>query len=197
MNTLVNEMGFNRIEAQMALEEAKGNISSAIEKLTSGQYAPPPYDPIGETSPNLRGATNVSSIPENNRVDNPTELTFSNIWADITGKHNAPVVEDKPTAPSFFDLSNDLNQVQIQLPETAKMMPPPYQIVDKTQKVQNWEKDSNVFYFDDGQSNFKSSTDHGQSTSFLGNKDRCDVCFNVLSSLDILSQNNKVNTKCV
>jgi len=196
MNTLVSEMGFNHIEAQMALEEAKGNVSSAIEKLTSGQYAPPPYDHVGETSQTLEATSN--EIIEKNRLDNHTELSFSNIWADIRGKHNAPVVEDHPTAPSFFDLTNDLNQIHIQLPETAKMLPPPYQIVNKTQKVQKWEKDSNVFYFNDkinSPSNFSSATGQSQNTSFLGNQDRCDVCFNVLTSPeDILSQNNKVCT---
>ena len=49
LDVLVNEMGFSRVEASMALSECNGNVEQAIEKLVAGAYAPPPYSEINQT----------------------------------------------------------------------------------------------------------------------------------------------------
>jgi len=206
LHMLINEMGFNRIEAEMALQESRGDVNAAIGKLTSGTYAPPPYDPVGIE----QTATASSNISEKNRVDEPSKLTFSNLLADLKGSHKAPVVEDKPTAPSFSNLSNDVNQIKLELPETAREMPPPYEVVDKSHKVKAWEKEANVFYFDAPSSRSSSSASPStgaygggfnqfQSQSiYLKQGDRCDACYSLLETTeDVLTQNDKIyHGKC-
>ena len=129
-------------------------------------------------------------------------MTFSNLLADLRGSHKAPVVEDKPTAPSFSNLSRDLNQVKLELPETAREMPPPYEVVDKSHKVKTWEKEANVFYFDAPSSSSKPSPSGAYGSGFnqlqsqpmyLKQGDRCEACFSLLETTeDVLTQNNKV-----
>lgn len=43
IDVLVNEMGFARAEAAMAISDCDGNLQLAIDKLLAGEYAPPPY----------------------------------------------------------------------------------------------------------------------------------------------------------
>eukprot|EP00795_Rhopilema_esculentum_P000803 gene803-10539_t len=50
LDVLVNELGFSRVEASMALSECNGNMEQAIEKLIAGAYAPPPYSEINQTA---------------------------------------------------------------------------------------------------------------------------------------------------
>ena len=160
---LVNEMGFSRMEAQMALEESQGNIDVAIKKLSSGAYAPPPYAPTNQS------------------------ISASGPYPRIEKKNQ----ENKPTAPSFSSLSRDLNQIQIELPEGTKQMPPPYEIIDKSQKVKAWEQEANVFHFD---SPTPSSAAHQNQPIYLQQGDRCDVCFNILENPgETLTQNKKVH----
>ena len=190
---LVNEMGFSRVEAEMALKESQGKLDVAIEKLTSGAYAPPPYD-AQYTQKNQPSTSSgyYPKIEEKNRIDDPTKFTVSKMLSDLKGKHNVPLVEDKPTAPSFSALSKDLNQIRIELPDGAKEMPPPYEVNDKTQKFKSWEQQSNVFHFD-YQNTSSSTTAQQNQPIYLRQGDRCDVCFNILeSSENVLSQNKKV-----
>lgn len=190
LNKLVNEMGFNRMEAQMALEESRGDINIATNKLTSGAYAPPPYAPVSEKA---AYPSHQASIGEKNRIDDPSKLNFSNVLGNITGKHNAPIVEDKPSAPSFTSLTHDLQKIQIELPEGTKQMPPPYEVIDKSNKVKAWEKDANVFHFDCSQSSSSPSASRKEQPIYLQQGERCDVCFNILEgTTNILSQNKKV-----
>ena len=191
LNKLVNEMGFNRMEAQMALEESRGDINIATNKLTSGAYAPPPYAPVSEKA---AYPSHQASIAEKNRIDDPSKLNFSNVLGNITGKHNAPIVEDKPSAPSFTSLTHDLQKIQIELPEGTKQMPPPYEVIDKSNKVKAWEKDANVFHFDCSQSSSSPSASRKEQPIYLQQGERCDVCFNILEgTTNILSQNKKVS----
>lgn len=189
---LVNEMGFSRMEAEIALKESQGNLDAAIEKLISGAYAPPPYAQHAQANELSVAPADYPKIEEKNRIDNPTKFTFSNLLDDLKGKHKAPLVEDNATAPSFSALSKELDHIRIELPDGAKEMPPPYEVNDKSQKFKSWEQQSNVFHFD-FQNSSSSSRNHQDQPIYLRQGDRCDVCFNILeSSENVLTQNKKV-----
>lgn len=182
LENLVNDMGFNRMEASMALDETAGNMNDAIKNLLAGKYAPPPYQ-------QEYAAPELVKLSENNRIDNPSKKKFSNLLADLRGKHKAPVVNnDHPTAPSIVDLPNEFNKFD--LPNGVKELPPPYDIMDKTEKIKDWEKDLNVFYFDAPNNANKVM----QSFSRDGTtEDRCDACFNILENFeDVLYQGRKI-----
>lgn len=70
---LVREMGFAQSEAAMALRDCHGNIESAIDKLTSGIYSPPPYAEIGKDR-QLQVGLPSKSIPGDNSKTNNSSL---------------------------------------------------------------------------------------------------------------------------
>lgn len=178
LEKLVNDMGFNRMEASMALDETAGNMNNAIKNLLAGKYAPPPYQ-------QEYAAPEFVKLSENNRIDDPSKKTFSNLLADLRGKHNAPVVNDHPTAPSIVDLPRNEFFNKFNLPNGVKEMPPPYEIVYKTEKIKDWEKGLDVFY---NANKATQSLYRGGTT-----EDRCDACFNILgNSEDVLCQGRKI-----
>ncbi len=62
---LVNEMGFPRSEAIMALTDCNGNIELSVQKLIEGEYAPPPYTELSksETEPVYANLLELGPMP--------------------------------------------------------------------------------------------------------------------------------------
>lgn len=189
VNKLVNEMGFDKAEASMALSDSQGDLNQAIEKLLAGEYAPPPYSENQQPHEQAEGGSLVYhskksdlNYPEDN---NSVGSRLINFFGDITQrKAKVPEVKENPTAPSFYDLTEQLHS----LPSTAKQMPPPYQIEEKQKKVSSWEEEFNVYQVQ--------LNNLAQQKSLMGPvfETRCDVCFSILKEReeDILSQNARV-----
>lgn len=194
VNKLVKEMGFSKAEATMALTDSRGDLNQAIEKLLAGEYEPPPYSENQEqqTVGNCYGGSALPQFAskesaeahEGNSETIGNRLT--NFLGDLTRrKVEVPKVKEDPTAPSFYDLTEQLHS----LPSTAKQMPPPYEIEEKHKKVTSWEEEFSVFHV-------QLNTPSSSQMQMMGSSEdvRCDVCFSILKSsdADILSQNGKV-----
>eukprot|EP00112_Aurelia_sp_Birch-Aquarium-sp1_P025109 Seg82.1 transcript_id=Seg82.1/GoldUCD/mRNA.D3Y31 product="hypothetical protein" protein_id=Seg82.1/GoldUCD/D3Y31 len=84
----LNEMGFARSEAIMALSESNGNLEMAINKLVAGNCAPPPYSEISNDK-----VLNSAAEPRPSRP--------SDIFSTIT--------DDKSNLPSKYGLEVNSN----------------------------------------------------------------------------------------
>eukprot|EP00794_Sanderia_malayensis_P007595 gene7595-8435_t len=89
LDKLVNDFGFPRSEAVMALRDSNGNVQLAITKLCSGAYAPPPYT---ETPTNQeRFADPTMGLNTNFKTDNkPLYPDTSNLFGSDTNVVSKP-----------------------------------------------------------------------------------------------------------
>ena len=167
---LVCEFGFDRVEAKLALNNTNGNLELAIERLLSGQYAPPPYD----EPPSIKAFS----------VSDPS--FGSKVKSLLPGrkKQQQPYYEDHPTAPGFNEISKQAeNQL---LPPENQCLPPPYEKVVKLDSIQKWEREAQVIFFNENAA-------AGYSFQNPLYNERCCSCFNELQNRETAEQHGKVS----
>lgn len=189
IDKLVDEMGFDRTQARMALVDCGGDVQKAIDKLLSGEYAPPPYEATASETQSLprtqqhappayestilqpQSSSSATSplIPSN---ENTHELypNVKDFFSDLLHRGKKPdVVTEDPTAPPLcsVDVPPGASAAFPGFDRNIETKPPPYQKHETGRKIEQWEKEMNIVYISDlGE---RSSAD-----------ERCPVCFNPL-----------------
>jgi len=195
VNKLVNDLGFNRTEATMALEDTLGDVDRAIDRLLQGDYAPPPYTSTSTTSdaegehltkhPHTNAQNEKSNCYSSKKQETNLYPSMKNFLNALPGRSRRPEVEQEdPTAPPLLvDLSDageqeptpsssSSNTVQQQF----DTLPPPYQKFKKDNKMRDWEQEMQISYY-----NEQSGT--GDFSGFSASRsERCPVCFNAAVS---------------
>ena len=188
MKVLVEQMGFSRTEAKMALEDCNNDLRTEVGNLLSGKYAPPSYQgppPIYEEASSSQVPTSSNNIYptlESNRKEN-SNIASSNspgLFSKLFYHNNAPPQESSntdPTAPGLDRLANS-KPPDLEI----ESQPPPYEKYDKNEKIRSWEKDSNVFHFDSRDSIITAAKEDVRLPSTQRDVDdaRCDICYSIL-----------------
>lgn len=190
INKLVNEMGFGREESRMAIQDADGNIDTAIEKLLNGNYAPPPYSPAAVAPPNpaVPVLTEESSVKSKEK-DHSSFLPH--FLSDLTHRNKStPTYEDHPTAPPLSSIGGIYPDLPPSNFDNLNSLPPPYEKIEKSEKIKKWEQDENVFHL---------TVDNYKANNFIGfsYSERCSVCFSQLAQgeLDMKSLKENIITQ--
>lgn len=191
INKLVNEMGFGREESRMAIQDADGNIDTAIEKLVNGNYAPPPYSPaaaVAPPNPAVPVLTEESSVKSKEK-DHSSFLPH--FLSDLTHRNKStPTYEDHPTAPPLSSIGGIYPDLPPSNFDNLNSLPPPYEKIEKSEKIKKWEQDENVFHL---------TVDNYKANNFIGfsYSERCSVCFSQLAQgeLDMKSLKENIITQ--
>ena len=160
IDRLVHEMGFNTMEAKMALQDTNGDIDMAVNKLMNGEYSPPPYS-----------SSSASAEPQHDAKQDAIkkQSAIPKLISDITHrqKFDIPKYEEHPSAPSILDIGTKPpgNEVGIE------SLPPPYEKIEKLSRIRLWEQESNVKHLNDDLSSISSAD------VSLWCRERCEVCF--------------------
>jgi len=189
ISQLVTDMGFNRAEASMALDDTSGDLEKAVDKLLQGDYAPPPYTPSNgaQFQPMCTNTRAETTVREEKSFDKPGDNdlypTMKNFLSDLTGRSKRPEYdEENPSAPPLLvDLSDDrpegmsssFTDIRPQW-QQFDTLPPPYEKFEKDSKIKNWEQEMSI-------------THPSESTDFVdfsaSRSERCPVCFNAVVSV--------------
>jgi len=184
IDKLVKDMGFNRAEATMALNDASGNMERAVDKLLNGDYAPPPYTPTNEpasTEPLCTGGQMNTASEQKPPVEGGAYPSVRNFLSELTGRSTRPVFdEENPTAPPLVvdlpDIDDNRRSTALnepQLPHQLHTLPPPYEILQKETKMKSWEEEMSIEFAERDFVNYTASE-----------SERCAVCFSAILSPD-------------
>lgn len=187
-SVLVHEMGFNRAEVLLALDDNAGDFEKSVQNLLAGKYKPPPYQNAGHVD-----------IPQQEEVKK--KKIYPDFMSLFRGKKHEEKSE-KASAPSLYDADTSGAGG---LPHLT-MMPPPYQKLEREILLKDWEVQMGVKPVKSIQPEKDNSASvfSGDGFNPLPDADeRCTVCFSALtldiesiyseSKSQIISHDNKVS----